>query len=381
MKKKNLLFVFILIIISGTHCIKETYNMDMFSKKMHLKPGMAISAVKGNASLNDLIHTNDTVVFDQNQLLRLIFRRDSIVDLKLNDFSKAVIQKTAVIDPGTVDLNIKEILDHLTGSLTIVNPVIKFNYTNSFADSLKVNMNINAQRKNVITNLNLAPFKINKPDLPLHQEISSTFTIDKTNSNLPQLISLLPELINYSGNVILTTLVKDNQAVTNAIGSNRLVGSMQVELPMELKINNLQFRDTVDNFLKQDKKEDSQINPEDFEYLRIIINAQNGLPLGISVKISLLDSATQVVKSTVSGDNILSPAAVDSNGRVTATAESSVTIELTRDFFNNVNKADKIIFIFTLNTTGSGSQEVKIYSDYTIDFKAALVVKPDIDLN
>jgi hypothetical protein len=60
-------------------------------------------------------------------------------------------------------------------------------------------------------------------------------------------------------------------------------------------------------------------------------------------------------------------------------AETSTRIEFTREFFSSITKADKIIFQFTLNTTSDGSQDVKIYSDYRIDFNAALVVKPDIN--
>ena len=54
---------------------------------------------------------------------------------------------------------------------------------------------------------------------------------------------------------------------------------------------------------------------------------------------------------------------------------------VTKDFLSNVNKADKIIFRFTLNATGNVTQEIKIYSDYRINFHAVLVVKPDIKLN
>jgi hypothetical protein len=55
----------------------------------------------------------------------------------------------------------------------------------------------------------------------------------------------------------------------------------------------------------------------------------------------------------------------------------STGIEITREFWEKVNDADQIIFSFTLNTTDN----VKIYSDYKIDFKAALVLKPDIRFN
>ena len=96
---------------------------------------------------------------------------------------------------------------------------------------------------------------------------------------------------------------------------------------------------------------------------------------------SLYDSATKTVKSSVDATGILNPAPVDSNGKANGITETTTSIEFTSAFFSNVNKADKIIFTITLNTTGTPPQEVKIYSDYRINFNAALVVKPDIKLN
>jgi hypothetical protein len=77
---------------------------------------------------------------------------------------------------------------------------------------------------------------------------------------------------------------------------------------------------------------------------------------------------------------IIAPATVDSDGKVNGVTETTTSIDFTKDFFSWVNKTDKVIFRFTLNTTGGGTQNVKIYSDYRIDFKAALVVKTDINL-
>jgi hypothetical protein len=149
---------------------------------------------------------------------------------------------------------------------------------------------------------------------------------------------------------------------------------------MELKINNLQFTDTLDNFIKDNSNNsDNPLNPEDFQFLRVRISAKNGFPLGASLKMSLYDSATHTIKNTVDATEVLAPATVDSNGKVTGVTETSTVIEFTKEFFSSVNKADKIIFRFTLNSTGNGSQIVKIYSDYRINFNAALVVKPDIN--
>jgi len=38
-----------------------------------------------------------------------------------------------------------------------------------------------------------------------------------------------------------------------------------------------------------------------------------------------------------------------------------------------------MIFVFTLNTSGGGTKDVKIYSNYSISFKASVVVKPDLN--
>jgi hypothetical protein len=381
MIKRPFLFISLVIVLSTTGCIKETYNMKMLSKQAHLSPVLAISAVKGDISFGDVVKSSDTVVFDQNKFVTLIFKKDSIVDLKLADFTKATLVKTAIIDPGTFDLNIDDILSHITGDFLIANPILKFNYSNSFPDSVKIFLKASGSRKDKTINLNLVPFGLAKPNLPAQQVITSSYTINKSNSNLQLLISLPPEKLNYSGNVTLTSVVKSDPAAENILGPNRVTGSLELEVPLELKINNLQFTDTVDNFIKDDgNNSDNPANPEDFQYLRVIMSAKNGFPLGASVKMSLYDSVTRTIKNSVEASGILAPAPVDSNGKATGVTESSAIIEFTKEFFSTVNKADKIIFRFTLNSTGNGSQNVKIYSDYRINFKAALVVKPDINL-
>ena len=159
-----------------------------------------------------------------------------------------------------------------------------------------------------------------------------------------------------------------------------MIGSLEVDVPLDLRMKNLQFTNTVDNFLKDDGSgNDSQFKPENFKRLSIKLNAKNGFPLGVSVKMSLINSATNSTISTVDATGILESAPVDSTGKATGKKETTTTIEFTRDFFKSVNKADKIIFWFTLNTAENGSKDVKIYSDYRIDFNAALVVKPEIN--
>lgn len=380
MIKRSFLYISVILVVCIAGCIKETYNMSMLSKQAHLSPTLALSAVKGDISFSDVVKTSDTVVFDQNKLVILVFKKDSVVDLKLSDFSKATIQKTATIDPNSYDLNLGDVLDHIAGTVKFFNPSIKFNYTNSFRDPVKISLNVTAKGKNSTVALNLTPFTLLKPNLPVQQEITASFVIDKSNSNLPDLISLPPQTINYSGTAVITSTVKDNVTENYAIGANRLRGSLEIDVPMDLSLNNLQFKDTVNNFIKSGNG-DNPLDPADFQLLKINVSAKNGFPLGAALKMSLYDSATKTVKSSVDATGILNPAPVDSNGKANGITETTTSIEFTSAFFSNVNKADKIIFTITLNTTGTPPQEVKIYSDYRINFNAALVVKPDIKLN
>ena len=76
--------------------------MKMLSKQAYISPTLAISAVTGDVSFSDAVKSNDTVVFDQNKFVTLVFKKNSVVDLKLTDFTKgSVIKKTAIINPTT----------------------------------------------------------------------------------------------------------------------------------------------------------------------------------------------------------------------------------------------------------------------------------------
>ena len=288
-------------------------------------------------------------------------------------------QETESIDADTIDLEIKDILDKITGDILVSSPSIKLNYANSFALPVEIDLQATGYKKSETVDLGLDPFTLSYPAAPDERDKDDVFTIDKTNSSLPELISMPPEMVRFSGSAKMNPLGNTGSRDNYIFGDSRFLGSLEVEIPMEFRINNLQFTDTVDNFLQiEDSDDDTPVNPDDFEFLRIDITAENGFPLGVSVSITLYDSVAKVNRSTVEADKVMEPAPVDGNGRVTEPKECSASIEITREFWNSVDISDKIIFRFTMITTDNGTKDVKIYSDYKIDFKASLVLKPDI---
>lgn len=528
MRRKLFSLVLITAVFMVTGCFKETYDMNMLSKRAHLSPTFAVSAVRGNISLSDLIDPSDTIVFDEDNFIRIVFKKDSVIDFGIDDYEGLdslgefhldetypvfgagtnIIDDTITFDPGddielvkigiktgsvnykviskslasatftitlpsvkisnvpithninvpagatitgsvslnnaevdlstdpkqvfnrlpvtysisatpgpfilsdsmlvemdipspdfdyvkgyfgqqietieedTLDLEINEILDHLSGTFLISSPSITLNYKNSFSLPVEIDLQAIGQRLAETEDLALAPQTLSYPAAPGQRDIESSFTIDKDNSKLPKLISMPPERVIFSGSAEMNPGGKDGSRNNYLFGDSRFIGNLEIEVPLEFRINNLQFTDTVDNFMmNEESNNDNPFNPEDFEFLRIKIDAENGFPLGVSLSLILHDSISGVNLCTIDASDVLLPAPVDASGKVTDPAVSTALIDITREFWESVNEADKIIFSFTLNSTESDSKDVKIYSDYKIDFKAALILKPDIQFN
>lgn len=337
----------------------------------------------------DISSNNTMVNFNSTDNVQL--------DLKLLspvfDYAKGYFgQQVETMNPDSLDLGIADILSHITGDFLVTSPTIKLNYSNSFAIPLQITLDATGKRQGDTVGLKLKPVTLAYPVAPANRDISSTFTIDKLNSRLPKLISMPPEEIRFSGSAKMNPAGNDGLRNNYIFGNSRFLGSLEVEVPLEFRFNNLQFTDTVDNFIKDTYGSDNNtVNPVyfdfswpdisvRFEFLWVDISARNGFPFGISVKMKLYDSLTNTVRSTIDATGLLEPAPVDGNGKANGVTETGTRIEFNSEFFSQVSNTDKIIFQFTLNTTGNGAQDVKIYSDYRIDFKASLVLRPDINL-
>jgi hypothetical protein len=400
-KFPSLIFMIMVFLTSG--CIKDTYDMNKLSKRIHLSPAINIAAIKGDISLSDMVSSNDTIVFDQDNFVRLIFKEDSLIDLALSDFSalknksglyerelvlpetdyrKATLsQLVATIEADSIDLEIEDILSNISGDVHIANPILRLNYTNSFLNPVQITFLATGIRAGTTVDLNLAPFTLSYPADEIEHQVSDVYIIDKNNSALSDLISLLPEKVYFSGSALLDVPVGKSLKDEPVIDSDHLYGSLEIEVPLDLSLSNFEFADTVDNFLDDAFESDSDFDWDDFELFKVDFKVKNGFPMGVSLTMGLYDSLNMQIISSVDASDILDPAPVDGNGKASGTAETTTSIEFTKEFFSSIKLADKIIFKFTLNTTGNGSTDVKIYSDYRIDFNASLVMKADINFN
>jgi hypothetical protein len=329
---------------------------------------------------NISVSTTGMIDFNSTDVVKVDFSLPSPVFNYVKGYFGQVPQK---ITPDSTDLGLADILSHLTGSFLVSSPAIRINYSNSFAIPFQFAFDATGKRGTTKVNLARAPILINSPVDTITRNVTGLISVDKTNSALPALISMPPEKILFSGTATMNPSVDPlgvhprNNYIFN--DSRFIIDSLVVEVPLELRIKDLQFADTVNNFLKDvGGSGNSSVNLANFKLLRVNMNVKNGFPLGLAVKLILYDSVNKKNKSTIDASGLLGPAPAGSDGRATGLTETTTTLDLTSDFFTSIDAADKVIFTFTLNTTDNTTKDVKFYSDYRIDFSATVVVQPDI---
>lgn len=295
------------------------------------------------------------------------------------DFLKGYFgQRSEIVEPETIESGIEEYLRNISGDIHLANPSIKLSYKNSFALPIEVTLNGKGINESEEVDLGLDPFLIDYPSPSTATDISSSFTVNNDNSELPELISLPPESMVFRGSARLNPAGDPDHLRNNYIyGNSRFVADLEVELPLELSLTNLELSDTTKNFLA-DEELGSDFNTKDFELARIGMNFKNRFPFDVSVTMSLYDSTTGTVKNSIDIPGVLKAAPVDNTGKVNGTEESAATIEVTQDFLDDIDSSDQIIFTFKAGTTDS--KVVKIYSDYRVDFNLTLYLASKINL-
>ncbi len=118
-----------------------------------------------------------------------------------------------------------------------------------------------------------------------------------------------------------------------------------------------------------------------YNYLRLTLDATNGIPMRVNMQVYFTDSTFQVIDSLFHDDNLLLPGAVtDSQDKVAEAASQSKAIEFTNARLTAIRPSKHLLVKASVNTKDAASGKyVKFYSYYTVDFK--LKVKADLTIN
>lgn len=283
------------------------------------------------------------------------------------DFGKRSIQ----IDPGQFDLNV-DMLDKLKGDFKLSNPTLILTVRNSVGIPGNISLDFvasNSQGQTV--SMNPPVIEVPVPATFTSGLVTKNVYINKDNSNIVPFISLPPTgQISYSGKVDFNTAGVVSPLNPNFLDMNAVFGvDMALEMPLELQISNLEFKDT------------SAISGEDFknvETAELILNAKNGIPLDIDMQLLFVDTITGHQYGSTKVARILSAAQVSSAATI-ITVQSSHTFSLDETQMDQLRKSNAIVFSGILSSPNSGSTVAPIIS--TSNIEMSVVVKSKVNFN
>lgn len=185
---------------------------------------------------------------------------------------------------------------------------------------------------------------------------------DVANSNVDEFLNNLPNEIRFIGKAV----INDNSAEGRIQTPVQFDPMIEVGLPMAFKTTTAAtFSDTTETTfdLPSQDEGDRFILSEG----KIIIEYENGLPLGLDVDLIFLDDFKQpLLALPLAGDNIvLDASAVDASSRFATTPTAgNMQISLNREQLNLLNKTAFLTFSAAVIT--SNYEEVKVRASDTI---------------
>jgi hypothetical protein len=269
----------------------------------------------------------------------------------------------------------------IDGYFEFTNPKARLSIINTFGFPIRINLSNIAStntQTNVITPILLNnfqnPFTINHPSTMGASAVTNV-QIDKTNSNITDLITPAPKILSYN----LQGTSNPAGAVTNfdnfITKNSRFVVESELELPMEGFAYGFYILDTLDINLSDDIQE--------IESVMFRLNFTNGFPVDLEAQVWFVDSNFVVLDTLLtSADKRLVPSGIkNSQGRVVTPTNKITDITYDRSRIPNVFRA-KYIIIRADGETNRGANNppdiIKIYDNDRIDFRLGMQVKGKI---
>lgn len=264
--------------------------------------------------------------------------------------------RTVGLDGNSVEFDIP-ILSKLSGGLYLDNPVIRLLTQNELG--MRFDMNFDLMAENTYSNktqmLNMQPYTIPYPSpAQMGQNILGVSEYNKNNSSIVDFISVVPNRVEFVGDIYLNPQGNNGLYEDFVRNEDEIVIGLEAEFPIALRIQDLQFIDTL-------YVEFPFENPEELEYAKLYINNLNGFGLSANFEIHFYDDNDVLLDVLDVG--FLQSAITDANGKVIEPTLTKNVIELDQAFIQSVQNTTKVVMKATLNSPNNGNTVIRLY-DY-----------------
>lgn len=194
---------------------------------------------------------------------------------------------------------------------------------------------------------------------------TTDIVLDKNNSNLPDVISDLPNHVSFGAIVETLPEALGNTYSIPVNSADSL--SLTIKIPLELKMTDVSISDTIKLDLASNFDNDTSI----IQYVKLNTIFNNGFPVNTNVRLFLADDMYNILDEITDNDGITLQAG-NSTDATNKPVESKDEIVIEGEKRQSLLNAKHLIVKLKLNTN---DKVVKLYSKHALGIKLAALIK------
>jgi len=270
-------------------------------------------------------------------------------------------------------IRINQKLTDLYDKVSVADPKLTFIAHNGFGIPLSFSYDLFGKR----TDGSQFQFVLDNNDQPidaatqLYEIAQSEWFYDKSNSNLDEFISFIPDV---KLNLNATLDVNPNAVNDNFLhDKSEFWIDIYAETPLHFNINNVEILDTLTI--------DSPIDTSDLDQIleaTLHFDYRSELPLEVQLSTQMIDTLSKNVFFELD-PLLLNPAPISDIGEVTEPASGRMSISLTQDEITDLADVNGIPFELMISSSDAETKNAIISANSTIELKVQVEVKIDVD--
>ncbi len=353
---------------NGTSSVTEIYSFDGYELDLRGKDENLYNSM-ANTTIASIQRTGIMKTLSKNDSLRINIQFESIDPYYVRGYMR---DTTFHFGPDQSDLSIfKDItaqalqIEEATVSLRIENNMgvdTEFSVAAFEAENTKTNQK--AALVGPVINAPLAIPRATDPSgsLPVKSQIANV-EINEKNSNIAQLISLLPNRIYHALQFRMNPLGNVSGHRDFIYSDKVLDVQLNIEMPMFFSSEGLALCDT--SSLSIDASDWNQVQSG-----HLLIAAKNKYPLDARLHLSLLDASGNEIDQITTGTERILAGAISAAGIVESPTESVLKIPIDRDLITNITQSKFLKTLIVLDTQPAHTG-VKLFAHYNIELQVS----------
>lgn len=211
------------------------------------------------------------------------------------------------------------------------------------------------------------PFVVPGPDLNhIGESVSEDFYINRETSNFDELLAMSPTSLSYE--VKGSTQQGSGEESHFALDTSRLMLKSEFLLPLDFRSTVFALEDTLEFELSEEGIDTSMVLEAG-----ISVATVNELPVRLDLQVYLMDANRELIDSLFAEEQVvLTASLVDDQGKLVQAGEETSTAPFPAE---KLAKLDQVRFLHVMakmNTSEQGSRDVKVYSDYSLQFQLSV---------